>query len=97
MENFVRRGFSSGRSQEANDTHTSAVYPAVTVAYFAQTVCPDSSLCLFEQQLEARKTETFTGKTPSKSFRKARIVTFFTQMFVLQNVQFASDNGFRSL
>ena len=70
-------------------------------AYFAQTFCQDSSLWFFEQHpaktgqaLEAGEVKAFARETRSKSTRKARKETFFAQMSLLQNGQFASDSGF---
>lgn len=63
--------------------HIQGVYPTLCFAYFAQAVCQDSALWIFEQHLETGEAEAFAGETPSKSIGKIRKETFFTQMFVL--------------
>ena len=46
-----------------NKTEPQRVYQALCVAYFAQTLCQDSSLWFFEQHLEASKAKAFAGET----------------------------------
>jgi hypothetical protein len=44
--------------------------------------------------LETGEVKGFIRKTASKSARKSRDETFFTQMSVLQNGKFTSNSGF---
>jgi hypothetical protein len=81
-----------------------AVLHTLCVSYSAQTFyfvsasfglgCKNTALRFFEQYLETSKAQTLAREIESKSARKSREETFFTQMSLLQNGKFTPNSGF---
>jgi hypothetical protein len=64
--------------------------PNVLLRQFALWLgCKNTTLRFFEQYLETSKAQTFAREIESKSTRKSREETFFAQISLLQNRQFA--------
>ena len=80
---FECRDYRTAGVEKTNDIDASGVCQAIFISYFAQTLCENPSLWLFEQYLETAKVEAFAGEAQGKSIGKSRKETFFTQMSLL--------------